>query len=244
MDFAVNDQGSVERVETRTAELERTNEELEAFAHLVAHDLKTPLQVVSGYLELLHERTENQLDATSAGYLEEATRGAAKMEQLIDDMLSSALAPTIDATKETVDLNALFTEALLDYFPSVESQAANVTIGVLPTVVGSPMMLRRLFVNLISNAIKFHRTDTGAVVEVSSSDGHDDCTIRVTDNGRGVPVDEREVVFAMFRRLDHDLPGSGIGLAICHRIVLAHRGRIWIEDGIDGGASVCFTIPT
>ena len=165
------------------------------------------------------------------------------MEQLIDNMLSSALAPTIDLMRDTIDLNALFSEALIDYFPSRSSEAANVTIGELPTVVGSPMMLRRLFVNLISNAIKFHRSDTVALVEVDSIAGRDECTIRISDNGRGIPVDERDVVFAMFRRLDHDVQGSGIGLAICHRIVLAHRGRIWIEDGIEGGTRVCFTIP-
>ena len=244
MDFTVNDQEGDERVGRTNAELERTNRELEAFAQLVAHDLKTPLQVVMGYLELLDERTQSQLDETSAGYLGEAKRGAAKMEQLIDDMLSSALSPTTDLTRDTIDLNALFSEALIDYFPGPSSEAAHVTIGELPTVVGSPMMLRRLFVNLVSNAIKFHRVDVVARVEVDALDGPGECTIRVSDNGRGVPEEEREVVFGMFRRLDPGTPGSGVGLAICQRIVLAHRGRIWIEDGTEGGARVCFTLPT
>jgi len=242
----VSDQDGVEGRELTDAEFDRTNRELEAFAHLVAHDLKTPLQVVAGYLELLHDRTAGQLDATSVMYLEEAKRGASRMEQLIDDMLASALTPTVDATKESVDLNVLLSEALIEYFPAHASAAVNVTIGPLPTVDGSPMMLRRLFVNLISNALKFHRSDATAVVEVDAvaGTGTGDSTIRVTDNGIGVPSDEREAVFAMFRRLDRDIPGSGIGLAICQRIVDAHRGRIWIEDGIDGGARVCFTLPT
>lgn len=239
----MSDQERVEQLQTTNAELERTNQELETFAHLVAHDLKTPLQVMSGYLELLDDRTADDLDDTSANYLAEAKRGAARMEQLIDDMLSSALAPTAEATKEAVDLNALFSEALIEYFSSPASDHVNVDIAALPTVDGSPRMLRRLFVNLISNAIKFHRAGAAAVVEVDAIVGNDECTIRVSDNGIGVPDRDRDVVFAMFRRLDTGIAGSGIGLAICERIVSAHRGRIWIEDGIDGGTRVCFTLP-
>jgi signal transduction histidine kinase len=247
MDVTVSDPTHIERLEITNAELERTNRELEAFVHLIAHDLKTPLQVVSGFLELLHERSAQHLDATSSSYLTEAKRGAARMEHLIDDVLSAALSPNVESTKEPVDLRALFNEALVDYFPMPSSETVTVTVGTLPTVEGSPMMLRRLFVNLVSNALKFHRPDTAAVVVVDAVDaaeGAGECTIRVTDNGIGVPIDARDSVFAIYRRLDRSIPGSGIGLAICQRIVLAHRGRIWIEEGIDGGTRVCFTLPT
>ena len=243
MDFSVSDRDHVERLELANAELERTNGELESFAHLVAHDLKTPLQVVAGYLELLKERAAGQLDERGCSYLAEATRGTARMEQLIDDLLATALSPNIDSTKETVDLSALFSEALLDYFPAPSSEATSITIGPLPSVRGNAMMLRRLFVNLVSNAVKFHRPGAPAVVEVDAVEGNNECTIRVSDNGVGVPAEERDAVFGMYRRLDRRVPGTGVGLAICERIVVAHHGRIWIEDGTNGGTRVCFTLP-
>ena len=244
MEPTVNDGDRVERLQTANADLERTNRELQSFTYLVTHDLKTPLQVISGFLDLLEDRSGAQLDERSAFYLAEARRGASRMELLIDELLSSALAPSVDETKESVDLSSLFSEALVDNFPAQTSDYASVTIDPLPTVVGNPMMLRRLFVNLVSNAIKFHRPDTTAVIRIDATGGSDECTIRVTDNGIGVPEDKRDAVFAMYRRLDKAVSGSGVGLAICQRIVQAHRGRIWIEDGDDGGARVCFTLPT
>ena len=244
MDPTVSDGDRFERLEAMNADLERTNRELQSFTYLVTHDLKTPLQVISGFLDLLHERSGAQLDERSALYLSEARRGAVRMELLIDELLSSALAPNVDETKESVDLRSLFSEALVDDFPTDTSDYASVTIDPLPTVEGSPMMLRRLFVNLVSNAIKFHRPDTPATVHIDAVTGAGECTIRVTDNGIGVPAEERDTVFAMYRRLDKAVSGSGVGLAICQRIVVAHRGHIWIEDGTDGGARVCFTLPT
>ena len=243
MDPTVGDGDRVERLESANADLERTNRELQSFTYLVTHDLKTPLQVISGFLDLLQERSGSKLDERSAFYLSEARRGAARMELLISELLSSALSPSVDETKESVDLSALFGEALVDDFPADTSVYTSVTIDPLPRVEGSPMMLRRLFVNLVSNAIKFQRSDTAAVVRIDAISNSDECTIRVTDNGIGVPAEERAAVFAMYRRLDKAVSGSGVGLAICERIVHAHRGRIWIEDGIDGGTRVCFTLP-
>ena len=244
MDSTASDPDRVERLEAANADLERTNRELESFAYLVAHDLKTPVQVVAGFLDLLQERSAETLDEKSASYLAEARGGAARMEQLIDDLLVSALSPNVDATKEPVDLSRLCSEALAEHFPALSPAAVRIGVGPLPTVQGSPPMLRRLFVNLVSNAVKFRRPDTATVIEVDAIDGVGECTFRVTDNGIGVPVEDRDIVFAMYRRLDSGVPGSGVGLAICQRVVQAHRGRIWIEDGIDGGTRVCFTLPT
>jgi light-regulated signal transduction histidine kinase (bacteriophytochrome) len=226
-------------------DLDRVHRELEAFGHLVAHDLKSPLQVIAGFLELLQDHSNDQLDDLARSYITEARRGAARMQLLIDDLLMTALTAEPTRARQPVDLEGVFAEALADCLPAAGVSDADVRVGALPHVDGDAFMLRRLFANLISNSLKFRRRGVIPSVEIDAVPTEGGWTVRVTDNGIGVRAEHRDEVFTMFKRVGEaeDAPGSGIGLAICQRIVTAHGGRIWIGEGHDGGAQVCFTLP-
>lgn len=235
-----------EQLDLAHDELRRANHELEAFAAVVSHDLKSPLQVVSGFLELLQARSANDLDETARSYIDEARRAAARMDDLIDGLLTHARAGSGGIAHERVDLHPIVADALSDSVGSTPVLDPTIEVGPLPSVEGNAPMLRQLFANLIGNALKFRRPDRVPCVVIDALDDERHCVVRVTDNGMGVPSEQRHAVFAMFTRLDHgrEVAGAGIGLAICERIVADHGGSIWIADGIDGGAQVCFTLPT
>lgn len=233
------------RLEQDNAELARSNRELEEFAYVASHDLKSPLLVVSGFLELLRSTKRDQLDEDGRMYIEAALRGATRMEQLIDDLLTFSRAGRNDHNREWVDLGALVAQLLVDCERAVHESLAVVQVGPLPSVLGEATLLRQLVENLLSNSVKFRRSDVEPIIHIMSERRHGEWLVSVADNGIGIPCEHRESIFAMFSRLaqSSDRPGSGIGLAICHRVVQAHGGRLWVEDGIAGGARVCFTLP-
>ena len=232
-------------LERHNAELARSNRELEEFAYVASHDLKSPLFVVSGFLELLKRTKTEQLDDDAQLYVDAALRAAARMEQLIDDLLTFSRVGRNEHQREFVDLDAVVAELLRDWDLALREAAASVHVGPLPEVLGDATLLRQLFENLLSNSVKFRRPDVHPVINITSERRKGAWRFRVADNGMGIPVEHRELVFAMFSRLQHStaLPGSGIGLAICHRVVQAHGGRLWVEDGTAGGAQLCFTLP-
>ena len=232
-------------LEAEHIDRDRVHRELEAFGHLVAHDLKSPLQVIAGFLELLQDHSADQLDDLARSYITEARRGAARMQMLIDDLLMTALTAEPAGARQPVDLEGVFAEALSDCLPAAGVTDVQVNIGPLPRVKGDAFMLRRLFANLVSNALKFQRRGIAPLVSIDAVETAGVWTVRVTDNGIGIAEEHRDEVFTMFKRIGEaaDVPGSGIGLAICQRIVTAHGGTIWISDGQDGGAQVCFTLP-
>jgi light-regulated signal transduction histidine kinase (bacteriophytochrome) len=233
------------RLEQVNAELARSNRELEEFAYVASHDLKSPLIVVSGFLELLKRTKAEQLDEDAHGYVDAAMRGASRMQQLIEDLLTFSRVGRTDHASEWVDLNAIVAQLLMDWESAVRDAGGNVHVGPLPSVLGDATMLRQLFENLVSNSIKFRRPGVDLVIEITAERRRGEWLVRVSDNGIGIPAEHRESIFTMFSRLEQstDRPGSGIGLAICHRVVQAHGGRLWVEDGTAGGAQMCFTLP-
>jgi signal transduction histidine kinase len=233
------------QLEHANAELSRSNQELEQFAYVASHDLKSPLVVIEGFLDLLVRTKADQLDDDASMYIAAAQRGAERMGRLIDDLLAYSRVGRYDCKREYVDAASLVEQVLAERSTEVEKARAAVFVGNLPTVHGYPTMLRQLFDNLISNALKFRRETGQVVVEIDAVEIDGACVFRVTDNGVGVPAKDRESVFTMFTRLGHTLDrgGSGIGLATCQRVVQLHGGRIWFADGYDGGAQACFTLP-
>jgi signal transduction histidine kinase len=230
-------------LEQRNEELERSNRELEQFASIVSHDLKSPLQVVRGFIELLGRDDEQVSAADTQTYIAAALRGAQRMDRLIDDLLAYSRAGQRPASFDPVDLDHLTKEVLANADPFITQADVSVSVGRLPTVAGDPTQLFQLLENLVNNAIKFRRTDTAAELHISARDDGDRWTIRVEDNGMGVERRHREEIFNMFTRVHPgDRPGSGIGLAVCARVVANHNGHIWVEDGPDGGSAFCFTL--
>ena len=233
------------RLEHDNAELARSNRELEQFAYVASHDLKSPLLVITGFLELLQATKGDQLDDDASLYVEAALRGATRMGQLIDDLLTYSRVGRNDHNRGWVNLNAVVAHLLAEWDGTVRDAGIHVRVGELPSVLGDQTLLRQLMENLFSNAVKFSRPGVDPVIEIAAERHVAEWLITVSDNGIGVPVEHRETIFTMFSRLAQstDKPGSGIGLAICHRVVQAHGGRMWVEDGTAGGAQLCFTIP-
>jgi signal transduction histidine kinase len=229
----------------RNEELERSNRELEQFASIVSHDLKSPLQVVRGFVELLGRSAESNPDQASEvqTYVAAALRGAARMDRLIDDLLAYSRAGQRPAQLVPVDLDVIASEVLADSAALISETEAVVSVGPLPTVPGDSTQLRQLMQNLVTNAIKFRRVGVTPEVSVTATSADDHWIIDVADNGIGIDAEHREEIFAMFSRLHHgDRPGSGIGLAICARVVANHGGSIWAEDVAREGSLMRFTL--
>jgi signal transduction histidine kinase len=232
-------------LEQRNAELERSNHELEQFASIVSHDLKSPLQVVRGFVELLGRQADtNPEQATEIQtYVAAALRGAARMDRLIDDLLAYSRAGNRPTDLVPVDLDVIAAEVQADSAALVRETDAVVTFGPLPTVLGDATQLRQVLQNLVTNAIKFRRAGVTPEVSVTASSDADNWIIDVADNGMGIDPSHREEIFTMFSRLHHgDRPGSGIGLAICARVVANHGGSIWVEPGERDGSVFRFTL--
>jgi PAS domain S-box-containing protein len=236
---------AAEEVAQRNAELERSNRELEQFASIVSHDLKSPLQVVRGFVELLGHQAETNPEQASEvqTYVAAALRGAARMDRLIDDLLAYSRAGQRPAALVPIDLDVIVSEVLADSAALVDETDAIVKVGPLPTVPGDATQLRQLLQNLITNAIKFRRTGVTPEVTITAESDQVHWIIDVADNGIGVDPSHREEIFGMFSRLHHgDRPGSGIGLAICARVVANHGGSIWVEDRPGDGSLLRFTL--
>jgi len=235
-----------QRLAERNAELERSNRELQQFAMVVSHDLNQPLVVVQGFLDLLHSRASDRthLDPEAVGYVEAAQRAASRMGDLMADVLDLARSGAPVRAPEAVDLNETVAAVLDDLRAAIEASGALVEVDALPTVEGSPTQIRQLLQNLIGNALKFTVPDRKPTVRVSSTPRARTVDLIVQDNGVGVPSDLRRTVFDLFVRGDHpDLGGSGIGLAVCARVVANHHGSIRLEETDGGGCTVIATLP-
>jgi signal transduction histidine kinase len=227
----------------RNEELERSNRELEQFASIVSHDLKSPLQVVRGFVELLGRELDQATPTEMQTYVNAALRGAERMDRLIDDLLAYSRAGHRPTRFVPVDLGEVVSEVLADIAALVSDAKASVFVEPLPQVAGDYTQLRQTLQNLINNAVKFRRLDVPAEIRVAATDDSGWWTIRVEDNGIGVERRHREEIFEMFSRVHQgDRPGSGIGLAVCARVVANHNGHIWVEDGPAGGSAFCFTL--
>jgi signal transduction histidine kinase len=236
---------ATEELARHNVELERSNRELEDFASVASHDLKSPLLVVRGFLELLLEQKDELLDAEARTWLAAGLRGSDRMEQLIDDLLLFSRAGRRRHAGVSVDLGEVWTAAEADTRVAIKKAGATIERSELPVVIGDRTQLRQLFQNLLSNALKFARSDVAPMIEVTAAQVGPRWVIAVADNGVGVPPEDRARIFGMFTRLDETAghPGSGIGLAICQRVVAAHDGELWVEESDAGGSRFCVALP-
>lgn len=229
-------------VARRTEELARSNRELEEFASIVAHDLRSPLLTISGYGYLLAEEYSGRFDATAQDYLEQILAGAARMDRLIEDVLEYSRAGCSLRPLQQVDMHSVLAQATANLDGSIREQNARIEVGPLPTVLGDPTQLVQLLQNLIGNGIKFRRDET-PWVRVTASPIEHGWRFAVEDNGVGIAEEYFEQVFLTFRRLHgREYPGSGIGLAVCKKIVERHSGRIWLASTVGQGTTFYFTI--
>jgi light-regulated signal transduction histidine kinase (bacteriophytochrome) len=231
-------------LERRAGELERSNADLEHFAYVASHDLSEPLRMVTSYLQLLRRRYHGQLDPDADAFIDYAVGGAGRMRDLIDDLLTYSRVGRAPNEAAPVDLRAVVDETLQSLRTAVAEAGAEVVVGPLPTLAGDRRELTQLLQNLIANALKFRSPERSPKVAVSAERGTDGWTVRVADNGIGVGPSHADRIFKMFQRLHtrEEYPGTGIGLAVCSRIVERHGGRIWVEPTPGGGATFCFTL--
>jgi light-regulated signal transduction histidine kinase (bacteriophytochrome) len=227
------------------AELSRSNRDLEQFAYVASHDLQEPLRMVAGFLQLLRDRHAGKLDGKAKEYIGFAVEGAGRMSQLISDLLEYSRVQTRTPQPAPTDMKTVFRQAVANCQASIRQAQAAVTCEDLPTVLGDQAQLVQLLQNLLGNAVKFRRPDAPPEVRVGARRQADHWLFWVQDNGIGIQEDQAERLFLIFQRLhaQEKYPGTGIGLAICKKIVERHGGRIWVEPMPGGGSKFLFTIP-
>ena len=232
------------KLRTLLGELERSNKELEQFAYVASHDLQEPLRMVSSYTQLLEQRYRDKLDDNAREFINYAVDGARRMQRLINDLLEFSRVSTRGRKLEAVDANEVLGAVRANLGAAIENAGALVTNEELPTVTADPTQLSQLLQNLIGNAIKFHGAKAPRV-HLAACERNGEWVFTVKDNGIGIGPDYFDRIFVIFQRLHAaaDYPGTGIGLAVCKRIVERHGGRIWVESQPGNGATFSFSIP-
>jgi signal transduction histidine kinase len=233
-----------DRVQERTAELKAINEELEAFSASVSHDLRGPLHVISGYSVMLEETYGRILDAEGRKYLQRIDASVQQMANIIEDLLKLSRLGRQQLKLQTTNLNEIIGPMLADCESAVKARKIEWRIGDLPEVECDQGLIKQVFTNLISNAIKYTRLRETAVIEIGQTVTDEDCVITVRDNGAGFDMKHADKLFGAFQRLHRqdEFEGTGIGLATVRRIIQRHGGRIWAEGEVEKGAAFHFTL--
>lgn len=228
----------------RSSELARSNAELEQMAYVASHDLQQPLGLVGSYLQLLTERHGGRLDADGAELIGLAVDGVSRMQSVIDKLLSYSQLGTKGNPLKMTDCGALMETVLGTLRPQIEASGAQIECAALPVVLGDPAQLTQLLQHLLANALKFHAAQAPRITLRASAAGRL-WRFELEDNGIGIAKDRAPRIFDMFqRRHSHDTqPGTGMGLAICKKIVERHGGRIWVEPAPLQGSVFVFTLP-
>ncbi len=235
--------GEIER-ERLIMELARSNEDLSQFAHIVSHDLRTPIRSIKSFGQLLARRFENKLDSTTQQYLQYIQNSTESMNLLIETLLGYALAGQETMSLKLVPLDTILDAVLISLRPVIEETGAKIESQPLPVVSGDRTLLEQLFHNLMANAIKYRKLEQAPCISVRAQSYPDLWMISFTDNGQGIDPRYHQQIFAPLKRLHGtEIEGTGIGLAICKRIVERHGGRIWVESRAGQGATFCFTLP-
>ncbi|WP_315730362.1 MULTISPECIES: PAS domain S-box protein [unclassified Bradyrhizobium] len=229
---------------TANGDLEATNGELEAFAYSVSHDLRVPLRAIDGFSRILLEDYSGKLDAEGQRVLNVVRDNAIKMARLIDDILAFSRAGRSEIAPARIDMDEAVRAVIEELAPAVAGRKLTFDIKPLAPAQGDAAMIRRVWTNLIDNAVKFTAPKPDAVIEIGSTAGKDETTYYVKDNGAGFDMQYATKLFGVFQRLHgSEFAGTGIGLAIVKRIVVRHGGRVWAEGKVNEGATFYFTLP-
>jgi len=233
-----------EALARQAEELRRSNAELEQFAYVASHDLQEPLRAVTGMVQLLRQRYQGQLDARADEFVTHAVEGAARMQALINDLLAFSRVGSRGKDIQPTDASTILTSVLANLAVAIQENQAVVSYDALPLVTADPTQMMLLLQNLISNGIKF-RSERSPKIHVGVERREGEWVFSVRDNGIGIERQYFDRIFGVFQRLHTRLeyPGTGIGLAICKKIVERHGGRIWVESAPGQGSTFLFTIP-
>ncbi|WP_253184502.1 PAS domain-containing sensor histidine kinase [Natrialba sp. SSL1] len=225
-------------------EIEASNERLEQFAYAASHDLQEPLRMIVSYLQLIERRYHDELDEDGREFIDFAVDGAQRMQEMINGLLNYSRVQTRGSAFESVDLETVLENARDDLQVKIDESGAEITADPLPRVTGDPGQLRQVFQNLLSNAITYSGEDSPRI-QISADTNDEECVISVRDEGIGIDVESQDRIFEVFQRLHNheEHAGTGIGLALCQRIVERHGGEIWVESEPGEGATFTFTVP-
>jgi PAS domain S-box-containing protein len=231
-------------LQNQQQELARSNAELQQFAYVASHDLQEPLRMITSYLELLERKYKGQLDDKADKFIAYAVDGAIRMQVLINDLLSYSRVGSRGQDLELVDCEKILQNVLHNLQMSIEQSNAIITHTLLPQVNADPSQLTQLFQNLISNALKF-RQEASPQIHITVQDTDNQWLFSVQDNGIGMEVQYLERIFIIFQRLHNktEYPGTGIGLAVCKKIVEQHGGTLWVDSQPGRGSTFHFTLP-
>ena len=234
------------RVAQRTAQLEGVNKDLEAFAYSVSHDLRAPLRHIVSFIELLKERMSAALDNESLRYFNIVSDEATRMGVLIDDLLKFSRLGRTEIQKARVDLKILVQEAIHELEPEARGRNVNWQIGELPFILCDRAMFRLVWINLISNALKYTRPRQQTEITIGcTADVNGEYVFFIRDNGVGFDMKYAHKLFGVFQRLHRsdEFEGTGIGLANVKQIIYKHGGRVWAEAALNSGAAFYFSLP-
>ncbi|MBE9137409.1 response regulator [Nodosilinea sp. LEGE 07088] len=234
-----------EQLKKQNEELARSNQALEQFAYVVAHDLQQPLQSVLGYAAIINLKYSESLDSSVNGYLEKISEAGTRMQRLIQDLLRYAQIGKQDIDCLKLDGNVILSKALDNIALMLQESHAKLTYADLPTLFGNESQIVQLFQNLIGNAVKFAQPGTNPKIEIAVSPVNNYWLFTIHDHGIGISPDNLSHVFKLFYRSksDEKIHGSGIGLAVCKKIVESHGGQIWVTSELNVGTTFSFTMP-
>jgi light-regulated signal transduction histidine kinase (bacteriophytochrome) len=245
LERAIAERTQTEETLRRTAEeLARSNADLQEFAYVASHDLQEPLRMVTSYVQLLAKRYQGQLDAEAHQFISFAVEGAQRMRVLLHDLLTYSRIGTGEQTVAPADCETILAQTLGNLRMAIAESTAEVTHDPLPTLLTDAVQLGQVFQNLLGNALKFRGQEPPRIHIAARQDGNR-WVFSVRDNGIGIDPQYAERIFAVFQRLHtrREYSGSGIGLAICKKVVEHHGGRIWVESEFGKGATFFFTLP-
>ena len=234
-------------LDLQAQDLRRSNLELEQFAYVASHDLQEPLRKVTSFCQLIEDRYHDKLDDRGRQYIDFAVDGAKRMQRLINDLLAfSRVGRSSGVDQSIVAGDRIVVDALANLADVIDETGAVVTTDPMPELLGDASLLTAVFQNLIGNAIKFRAADRVPEISLSVRSDGDEWLFTCSDNGIGIEPDYADRIFVIFQRLHpkERYPGTGIGLAMCRKIIEFHRGRIWLDtDGDAAGATFRFTLP-